>query len=110
MEEPIHTAPTPPAASIASKMLSFDHMIGPSLIKFIYYAGLVCIAIYALIVLVGGLGAARYSPGLGIAGILGGGALLVLGTVMWRFTCELWILLFKIHDRLGEVRDRLPPR
>jgi hypothetical protein len=43
-------------------------------------------------------------------GTLGGAILLVFGAVMWRFTCELWVLMFKIHDRIGEIRDRLPPR
>lgn len=88
-----------------SKLMNFDHMIGPSLIKFIYYAGLVVIAIYAVILLLGGLSAMRYAPAAAMAGIIGGAALLLVGTVFWRFSCELWVLAFKIHDRLTEIRD-----
>ena len=68
------------------------------------------VVVYAVVILVGGLGAMAYSPVAGLLGILGGATLLIFGAVMWRFTCELWVLMFKIHDRIGEVRDRLPPR
>ena len=97
--------PTDAKGSVG-KLLNFDHMIGPSLIRVIYFSGLVLVVVYA----VGGLGAMAYSPVAGMIGILGGAILLVFGAVMWRFTCELWVLMFKIHDRIGEVRDRLPPR
>jgi hypothetical protein len=92
------------------KLLNFDQMIGPSLIRFIYFAGLVLIALYAVVVLIGGLAMLGSAPIMGLGWIVGGAVLLVIGTVMWRFSCELWVLLFKIHDRIGEVRDRLPPR
>jgi hypothetical protein len=70
----------------------------------------VLVVVYAVVILVGGLGAMAYSPVAGMIGTLGGAILLVFGAVMWRVTCELWVLMFKIHDRIGEVRDRLPPR
>ena len=92
------------------KLLNFDHMIGPSLIRVIYFAGLVLVVVYAAVILVGGLGTTAYFPVAGLLGSPGGAILLVFGAVMWRFTCELWVLMFKIHDRTGEVRDRLPPR
>ncbi len=91
-------------------LLNFDHMVGPSLIRVIYFAGLVLVVVYAVVILVGGLGATAYFPVASLLGIPGGAILLVFGAVMWRFTCELWVLMFKIHDRIGEVGDRLPPR
>ena len=47
----------------------------------------------------------------------GGGSLLlfilapiigIIQLVFWRFVCELWLLMFLIFDRMGEIRDRLP--
>jgi hypothetical protein len=97
--------PTDAKGSIGT-LLNFDHMIGPSLIRVIYFSGLVLVVVYA----VGGLGTTAYFPVAGLLGSPGGAILLVFVAVMWRFTCELWVLMFKIHDRAGEVRDRLPPR
>lgn len=96
-------------SSIFSRFLSFNEMIGGSLIKFIYYAGLVGIVLYTLMLLGAAISIASYSASMFLLGVLGAAACLIVGTVMWRFTCELWILLFKIFDRLGEIRDRLPP-
>ena len=99
---------TPPQSTggVASRFLSFETMIAPSLIRFIYFAGLVCIAISAVVMLFGGLGAMRYSFLSGVGTLIMAGVVLVLGTVMWRFYCELMILLFRIYDRLTEIRDQ----
>ena len=99
-------SPTPPAPGIARRFLSFETMIAPSLIRFIYFAGLVCIAVSAVIMLFGGLAALRYSVASGIGTIIMAGVVTVLGTVIWRFYCELMILLFRIYDRLTEIRDQ----
>lgn len=95
---------------IFNRLLSFDELIGGQLLRILYYVGLVGIVIWALAVLVGSLAMAQYSPGAALLGLIGAFFILVLGTLFWRFTCELWMVIFKIHDRLGEIRDRLPPR
>ena len=95
---------------ILRRFWGFDRLLGGSLIKIVYYIGLVGIALWVLFALVGFLGLAAYSPGAGLGGILvaliGG----LFAVVFWRVTCELWLIIFQIHDRLGEIRDRLPPR
>ncbi|RYY25107.1 MAG: DUF4282 domain-containing protein [Sphingomonadales bacterium] len=98
------------AGGIIKRFLSFDDMIGSSLIKFIYYAGLVGVALYTLVLLFAAVRVLDYSPSMFLVGLLSAAFCLIAGTVMWRFTCELWILLFRIFERLGEIRDRLPPR
>jgi len=96
--------------NVFSRLLTFDKLIGSALVKVVYYIGLVAIGLWVLVALVGSLGAAAYSPGAGIGGLL----LTIVGglfaIVFWRFSCELWLIIFQIHDRIGEVRDRLPPR
>ena len=94
---------------ILGKLFNFDEMIGAALVRVLYYIGLVGIAIYSLVMLGWALNMASYSPLLFIGGLFAAALTLVLGTLMWRFYCELFIMAFKIFDRLGEIRDRLPP-
>lgn len=85
----------------------FDKMIAPMVLKVVYWIGLVGIAIYMLVVIVGGLGMMSFSVGTGLGMILGafvGGA---IGFLFWRVVIELYMTIFGIHDRLGEIRDSL---
>jgi hypothetical protein len=34
----------------------------------------------------------------------------VLGLLMWRVLCELYIVIFGMYDRLGQIRDSLARR
>ncbi len=107
-ESPIAPPPSGnPFESILQRFWGFDKLIGSSLIKIIYYAGLIAIGLTALGVL--GAGLMRG----GFAGLVGGlfvaALIVVFGAVFWRFYCEIFILLFQIYNRLGEIRDRLPP-
>jgi hypothetical protein len=104
-------APTTPSGfqEIADRFLSFDKLIGSALIKFLYYAGLVGIGLGSLIILIGALAAGRYNAGALLSGVFLAAIVAVVGAVVWRFTCELWLLFFQIYNRLGEIRDRLPP-
>ena len=108
------TGPSAPgphdAKSIISRLLSFDVLIGGQLLKILYYVGLVGIVLWTLAALFAALNAVQYSGVAFLGGLLVAAAILIFGTLFWRFTCELWMVIFKIHDRLGEIRDRLPPR
>ena len=96
---------------LVTRFWSFDQLIGSALIKIIYYIGLFAILIFTVVAMFGGglLGA--------VMGNNGGGSLLlfirapiigIIQLVFWRFVCELWLLMFLIFDRMGEIRDRLP--
>lgn len=100
------TVPPPvPTQGLVARLLTFDTMIGGGLIKIIYFIGLAFIGLAVLIGLIGALGSMAYSP-VGILGVLlvvvGG----VFGVLFWRFSCELWILLFRIYDVLVDIRNR----
>ena len=92
--------------SIFERLLSFNRLLGPSLVKLVYYFGAAAIALVA----VGALLAAIFSI---FGGNLGGGAMQLLAVpavaavafVYWRFLCELFMLAFLAYDRLTEVRD-----
>ncbi len=89
---------------IISRFTSFDKLIATSLIKLLYWIGIVFIV---LGVLVGAL--AGFSQGFGnglvslIAAPIGG----ILAIIFWRFLCEIYIVIFGMYDRLGEIQKSL---
>jgi hypothetical protein len=96
--------------NILSRFWGFDRLLGGSLIKIVYYIGLVGIALWVLFGLVSSIRMMDYAAGTGLSGLLITLVGALFGLVFWRVTCELWLIIFQIHDRLGEIRDRLPPR
>lgn len=104
--------PTEPAGAqnLLSRFWTFDTLLGGSIITILYYLGLAGIALYVLFGIVAALGMGQYSAGGGLAGLILVLVFGVIGVVFWRVTCELWLIIFRIYDRLGEIRDRLPPR
>ena len=91
-------------------LLSFEKLIAPTIIKIVYFIGLALIVLGVAFSVFGGLAMMSYSfvSGLGTAifAIMAG----ALGVLMWRILMEVYITFFGIYDRLGEVRDRLPPK
>jgi len=84
-------------------LTDFQEMIAPTLIRILYWIGLVVIAVGALVQLVAALGAMGNSflGGLGMfLGVLIGAVFAVL---FWRVMCELYIVLFRIYERLGDI-------
>jgi hypothetical protein len=98
-------------SNLIARFFDFESLIGAGLIKIVYYVGLVCAALWALVALAGVLQSSSYMGGgaalIGLLAVILG---LLVWIVFWRFMCELWMVIFKIHDRLGDIRDRLPPK
>ncbi|MEO1040419.1 MAG: DUF4282 domain-containing protein [Pseudomonadota bacterium] len=89
------------------RFLTFDKLIATTLIKILYWIGLIAIGLYVIIAMFGGLAMMTQNFMIGLAMFFGapiGGA---VGLLFWRFIMEVYIVIFSIHDRLGEVRDRL---
>lgn len=88
-----------------SDLFSFEKLISISLIKIVYWIGLL-----------GGLiaGAVLFISALLFQGrVLTALSVLVgtvLGLLFWRVVCEAYIVIFGIYDRLGEIRDRTGSR
>lgn len=95
-----------PMQSIIQRFMGFDRLIGPVLVKIVYYLGAVTI----LLVVGGVMVSAVLSL---VAGNIGGGFMQLIAVpavgavafVYWRFLCELFMLGFRAYDRLGEIRD-----
>ena len=110
---PLHREPAFKAtstSSIVSRFWGFESLIGSALVKAMYYIGLVAILLGGLIGLFGALAmlTQNFVQGLGTLLVVAIGSVLAL--VSWRFACELAVLFFQIYNRLGDIRDRLPPR
>lgn len=86
---------------------SFERMITPSFVKVAYFLGFLAITAggVALAVWAGmQLNDARIDRVLGWRYVAAGVGLVVLGNLIWRVFCELWVVLFEIHAELVSVR------
>ena len=92
--------------SILKRFLGFDRLMGPGLVRLVYYFGAAVIVVMT--------GANMMLALMAVfAGNIGGGAMQMIATpavaavvfIYWRFLCELFMLAFLAYERLGEVRD-----
>jgi hypothetical protein len=95
-------------SDILQRFLGFDRLLGPVLVKLVYYVGAAVIVVSA----VGALLTAIFSVmggnlGLGLMQLLAVPAVAAVVLVYWRFVCELFMLAFLAYERLGEVRNSL---
>lgn len=89
---------------------SFDRMITTTFVKVIYFLGFVALtaAGVGLAVWAGmQLNDATISRSLGWRYVAIGVAAVVVGNIVWRVFCELWVVLFGIHSELASVRHAL---
>lgn len=93
---------------IIRRFWGFEKLIGPILVKVVYYIGLAGIGIATIVGMLTGL---FQIAGGGFGGLLAFLLSPMVGAVAlvyWRFICEIFILAFETYARLGEIRDRLP--
>jgi len=83
----------------------FEKMVAPVVLKIVYWLGLVGIGIYLLIAIAGGVAMLDYNAATGLGTILLAFVGAVFGVLLWRILIEVYMVLFGIHERLGEVRD-----
>lgn len=89
-----------------SDLGNFEKLIAPKLLKVVYWIGLVCIALFALVAFVSSLGMMQVSFGSALGGILLSIVGLCFGALMWRVMIEIYMVFFGIYERLGEIRDK----
>jgi len=93
-------------SSFFQRFLGFDRLIGPVLVKLVYYfgAGVIVIAgIGALLTAIFSLAGGQF--GVALMQLLAVPAVAAVALVYWRFLCELFMLAFLAYERLGQVRD-----
>ena len=89
---------------ILSRFMTFDKLIATSLIKLLYWIGIVLIGIATVLGMFSGF-ANGFLSGVGsiIFAPIGG----VIAIIFWRFMCEVYIVLFGAYDRLGNIEKAL---
>lgn len=86
---------------------SFERMITTTFVKVVYFIGFIALtaAGVALAVWAGmQLNDATIARSLGWRYVAFGVGLLVLGNIVWRVFCELWVVFFNIHSELVSMR------
>ena len=91
---------------IVNRFLNFDKMMGTSIIKVLYYIGIVFIALGVIGAMLGALGSMRLSFMGGLIGFVMAPVFGVIGLLFWRFMCEIYILFFKISDDVSAIKLR----
>lgn len=93
---------------IFQRIWGFDRLIGPVLVKIVYYVGFAIIAIGAVAGLsVALLAIAGGNIGFAAMQLLAVPAVALVALVYWRFLCELFMIAFLTFERLGEIRNLL---
>ena len=89
---------------------SFERMITTTFVKVLYFLGFIAItaAGVALEIWAGmKLNDAAIARDLGWSYVAAGVGMVVLGNILWRVFCELWVVLFDIHSELASIRYAL---
>ena len=77
-------------------------MVSRTLIQIIYILGALGLSIFGIISIVKGI----EESGSGEQ-VISGLGIILLGNLIWRITCEAWILLFNIHDVLVSIERKI---
>ena len=94
--------------SIIQRFLGFDRLLGPVLVRIVYYVGMAGLVIFVgATMLMGLLALFGGNVGGGVMQLLAAPAVGAVALVYWRFICELFMLAFLAYERLGEVRDAM---
>lgn len=93
-----------------SAYFSFERMITTSFVKVVYFLGFLALTAAGIGLMVWAglqLNDATIDRSLGWRYVAIGGAILLVGNIVWRVACELWVVLFNIHDELVSQRYAL---
>jgi Ca2+/H+ antiporter len=86
--------------------MNFDKFVAPTLIKIVYWIGIVGVVLGALAMMATAAGRISYDAGSALGGILLAVIGAAVGVLVWRVICEIWIVLFSINDRMGVLVER----
>jgi uncharacterized membrane protein len=86
-------------------LASFETLVAPKVLKIVYWLGLAGIAIGCLITFFGSFAVMQYDFASGLGTMLMSAIFLVLGVLMWRVVVEMYLVIFGIYERLGDIKD-----
>jgi len=87
-------------------LFQWDRFITPTIIKTFYWLVIALISLFGLQGIFAGLGAMVISPFGGFLMLLSSIAGVVVGIVFSRITAEFILIVFRINEHLGAIRDQ----
>ncbi|MGQ3101543.1 MAG: hypothetical protein CVT78_08565 [Alphaproteobacteria bacterium HGW-Alphaproteobacteria-17] len=91
-------------------LFKFEKMVAPTVLKVVYWLGLIGMVIMCLVSISGAFGMMGYSAATGLGMLLLSIIGLAFGVLIWRIVIEIYMVIFSMNERLGAIRDRLPPQ
>ncbi|ABK89220.1 DUF4282 domain-containing protein [Francisella tularensis subsp. novicida] len=89
-----------PVVNFLKKFISFDSMITPSIITFLFWLMIIIIFISGFVTIIGSFG---YYYGVNQLQIIYGILYIIIGSLSAKVFCEILIVLFKINENLKEI-------
>ena len=87
-------------------LFQWDRFITPSIVKPFYWLVIALIALFGLSGIFSGLAAMAISPFGGFIVVLSSLISIVVGIVFSRIIAELILIIFRINEHLGAIRDQ----
>jgi len=87
-------------------LFQWERFITPSIIRIFYWLVVALTALYGLSVLVTGLAMLMISPVTGLIMVVASLAGIVAGVIFARIAAEFVLIVFRINEHLGAIRNR----
>ena len=89
-----------------SDLFQWERFITPSIIKIFYWLAIGITLLFGLSGLLSAIGMMTISPGAGIVMLIGSLLGVVIGIVFARIAAEFILIVFRINEHLGAIRNR----
>lgn len=87
-------------------LFQWDRFITPTIIKTFYWLVIAVIVLFGISGILSALSAMAISPFVGFILLLGSIASVILGIVFSRIVAEFILIVFRINEHLGAIRDQ----
>jgi hypothetical protein len=89
-----------------SDLFQWERFITPSIIKLFYWLALGITVLFGLSGVFAALGTMVVSPGVGFVMLIGSLLGVVVGVIFARIAAEFILIVFRINEHLGAIRNR----
>jgi len=89
-----------------SDLFQWERFITPSIIKIFYWLAIGLTVLFGLSGLLSAIGTMMISPGVGIVMLIGSVLGVVIGVIFARIAAEFILIVFRINEHLGAIRNR----
>jgi hypothetical protein len=88
------------------ELLQWDRFITPSVIRVFYWLGLAMTGLAGLSLILTALGMMAINMVAGLLMLIASMVFILAGIIFVRIVCELVMVIFRINEHLGVIRDR----